>query len=361
MSKSNFIIDAHLDLAMNAIEWNRDLRKPVMDIRKREVGMTDKLDREKGVVALPELRQGNIGLVVATQIARFVEPESTLPGWNSPEIAWGITQAQLAWYQAMEEQGEMVQVNNLEKLENHLALWLNDEIPDEGKPVGYILSLEGADSLVNLSYLEKAYENGLRACGPAHYGPGRYAPGTGMNGGLTALGRELVREMDALKMILDVTHLTDEGFKEATDLYQGPVWASHHNCRALVHHQRQLTDDQIKVLIERDAVIGGVFDVWMLTNDWVRGVHDPFEKGVDLVKVVDHYDHICQIAGNAKHIAIGSDLDGAYGKEQSPYDLETIADLQNLKGMLEKRGYSAEDIEGIFYKNWLRFLKKAWA
>jgi len=359
--ESVFIFDCHLDLAMNAIEWNRDLKKTVYQIRSREEGMTDKLDRAKGVVALPELRKGKIGLVVATQIARYVEQGSALPGWNSPEIAWGISQAQLAWYRTMEDQGEMVQITNLEQMEKHLALWFDKSLPDHTKPVGYILSLEGADSFVNISYLEKAYAYGLRACGPAHYGPGRYAAGTGMTDGLTAQGKDLVKEMDNLKMILDVTHLTDRGFEEALSIFKGPVWASHHNCRALVDHQRQLTDDQIKVLIERDAVIGGVFDTWMLTDNWVRGVDDPKERGIDLEKVVDHYDHICQMAGNSNHIAIGSDLDGAYGKEQSPYDLEDIADLQNLKGILSRRGYSSADIENIFNKNWLRFLRKAWA
>jgi membrane dipeptidase len=358
--KNHFIIDAHLDLAMNAIEWNRDLRQPVLALRQREKGMTDKLDRAKGTVALPELRKGNIGLVVATQIARYVEKDSLLPGWNSPEIAWGITQAQLAWYKAMEDLGEMVQIANAAQLNKHIDLWLNDEIPGEQKPVGYILSLEGADSLINISYLHKSYANGLRACGPAHYGPGRYAPGTGASGGLTKMGRELLREMDNLKMILDITHLTDEGFVEATDLFKGPIWASHHNCRTLVNHQRQLTDGQIKILLERDAVIGSALDTWMLANDWIRGKHDPKERGVNLEKVIDHYDHICEMAGNSLHVAIGSDLDGGYGKEQSPYDLETIADLQLLPGLLTKRGYSQEDIDNILYKNWLRFLQKAW-
>jgi membrane dipeptidase len=360
-SKSLFIIDAHLDLAMNAIEWNRDLKTPVQEIRNRERGMTDKPDRAKGTVALPELRKGNIGLVVATQIARYVDAGNSLPGYHSPEIAWGITQAQLAWYRAMEDQGEMIQITNGDQLSSHIDLWLNERAADETKPIGYILSLEGADSLVNISYLEKAYGYGLRGCGPAHYGPGRYAYGTGTSEGLTKAGKELVKEMDKLNMILDVTHLTDTGFEEALDIFKGPVWASHHNCRALVNHQRQLTDDQIKMLIERNAVIGGVLDTWMLTNNWVRGVDDPVERGVDLEKLVDHYDHICQIAGNTLHVAIGSDLDGAYGKEQSPHDLEDIADLQKLQSILTRRGYSQSDIQNIFYKNWLRFLMDAWA
>jgi membrane dipeptidase len=260
----------------------------------------------------------------------------------------------------MEEAGEMIQITNLPDLEKHLQLWLDSSRLDAEKPIGFIRSLEGADSLVNLSYLEKAYESGLRALGPAHYGPGRYSPGTGMSGPLTSLGMELIKEMDDLKMILDVTHLTDEAFLQVMKLYKGPIWASHHNCRSLVNHQRQLTDDQIRALIERDAVIGGVLDTWMMIPDWIRGKSDPKESGVSLEKLVDHYDHICQLAGNSNAIAIGSDLDGMFGKEQSPYDLETIADLQNLQGLLLNRGYSHHDIENIFSGNWLRFLRKAW-
>ena len=354
------IIDAHLDLAMNALEWNRDLKTSVFEIRKREQGMTDQLDRGKGTVALPELRKGKIGLVVATQIARYVDVGNSLPGWHSPEQAWAQTQGQLAWYKAMEEEGEMILIADLAGLEKHIQLWSNRASPDTEKPIGFIQSLEGADSLVNLSYLEKAYGSGLRALGPAHYGPGRYSPGTGMSGPLTKSGMELIKEMDELKMILDVTHLTDEAFLQVMKLYKGPIWASHHNCRSLVSHQRQLTDDQIGALIERDAVIGGVLDTWMLINGWVRGKSDPKRSGVSLEKLIDHYDHICQLAGNSDHVAIGSDLDGMFGKEQSPFDLETIADLQNLHGLLLKRGYSQKDIEKIFSGNWLRFLRKAW-
>lgn len=355
-----FLIDAHLDLAMNAIEWNRDLKKTVSQIRNMEAGMLDKPDRGKNTVAFPELRKSNVGLVVATQIARFVEPGAALPGWHSPEIAWSITQAQLAWYREMEAQGEMVQITDVAGLDRHVNLWLDKDIHSANKPIGYVLSLEGADSLVDISYLEKAYANGLRACGPAHYGPGRYAPGTGMDGGLTAMGRELLTEMERLNIILDVTHLTDEGFKEAMNRYRGPVWASHHNCRALVHHQRQLTDEQIRILLERDAVIGGVLDAWMLANNWRRGEDTPQARDVRLEQLIDHYDHICQLAGNSLHVAIGTDLDGGYGTEQSPRDLDTIADLPALRRLLADRGYTAADIDNIFYKNWLRFLRNAW-
>lgn len=353
------IIDAHLDLSMNALEWNRDLRLPVQVIRDREKGLTDKPDRGKGMVSLPQLRKGNIGLVVATQIARYTAPDNPLPGWHSPEQAWAQTQGQLAWYKAMEEEGEMIMIRNGKGLEEHLALWQDGRGPD-GKPIGYILSLEGADSMVNLSYLERAYAYGLRAIGPAHYGPGRYAPGTGMTGPFTRMGLGLLKEMERLNMILDITHLTDEAFLQAMELYKGPVWASHHNCRALVGHQRQLTDQQIKMLIDRGTVIGGVLDAWMLSSGWVRGQSDPHTMGVTLEKLVDHYDHICQIAGNSRHIAIGSDLDGMFGKEQAPHDMEDITGLQRLEPLLRQRGYAPGDITNVMHGNWLRFLQKTW-
>jgi len=356
-----FIIDAHLDLAMNALEWNRDYRQPVAAIRASEQGMTDKVDRENNVVSLPELRRGGIGLVVATQIGRVNTNEHHLPGagWRSPAQAWAMTQAQRAWYETMEAGGEMVQVNSRATLDAHVTRWLDNAEPAERKPVGYILSLEGADSLPDVSYVERAYRYGLRAIGPAHYSTGRYAPGTGLTGPLTPAGRDLLREMDRLNMILDVTHLTDEGFDEALNTYKGPVWASHHNCRALVPHQRQLSDGQIVQLIERGAVMGGCLDAWMLKPGLTQGKSNPADFGITLDTLVDHIDHICQLAGNAWHCIIGSDLDGAFGREQTPTDLDTIADLPGLQGLLLKRGYSEADITGIFYANALHFLRNA--
>jgi len=354
-----FTIDAHLDLSMNALEWNRDLRLPIAAINEREKGLTDKPDRAKAVVSLPELRKGKIGLVVATQIARYVAPGNNLPGWHSPEQAWAQTQGQLAWYKAMEEAGEMVQINNLESLEKHVQLWENDQ-PDEQKPIGYILSLEGADSIVTISHLERAHASGLRAVGPAHYGPGRYAQGTDATGFMGPKGHELLKEMERLNIILDATHLCDDSFWEALDHFNGHIWASHNNCRALVNHNRQYSDGQIKALITRGAVIGLALDAWMMVPNWVRGQSTPISMNCNLEVMVDHLDHICQIAGNTLHVGIGSDLDGAFGTEQCPYDVENIADLQKIPALLTKRGYTTEDIKNLMQGNWLRFLRKAW-
>ncbi len=354
-----FTIDAHLDLSMNAMEWNRDLRQPVAVIRESEKKLTDKPDRAKGVVSFPELRKGNTGLVVATQIARYAAPGNPLPGWHSAEQAWAQTQAQLAWYKAMEDCGEMKMIKNIKQLDEHISLCINEAM--ENKPIGYILSLEGADSLVTTDHLHRAYEYGLRAAGPAHYGPGRYANGTDATGGLNENGKTLLREMEKLNMILDATHLCDDAFWDAMEIFHGHIWASHNNCRALVNHNRQFSDEQIKVLVERGGVIGGALDAWMMVPGWQRGISTPEQMNCGLEKIIDHMDHICQAAGNTLHVGIGSDLDGAFGKEQCPYDLETIADLQKIPAMLAHRGYSAMDIENVMYGNWLRFLRNAWS
>ncbi|CAM4155216.1 membrane dipeptidase [Pedobacter westerhofensis] len=354
-----FTIDAHLDLSMNALEWNRDLRLPVSAINQRETGLTDKPDRAKAVVSLPELRKGQVGLVVATQIARYVAPGNNLPGWHSPEQAWAQTQGQVAWYKAMEEAGEMVQIHDLESLNSHILLW-ESHIPDEVKPVGYILSLEGADSIVTVEHLERAHAYGLRAVGPAHYGPGRYAQGTDATGLMGPKGHALLKEMERLNIILDATHLCDDSFWEALDHFNGHIWASHNNCRALVNHNRQYSDAQIKELVNRGAVIGLALDAWMMVPNWVRGTSTPRGMHCNLEVMVDHLDHICQIAGNTLHIGVGSDLDGAFGKEQCPYDIETIADLQKIPALLEKRGYQKQDIQNMMHGNWMRFLRNAW-
>jgi len=356
-----FIFDAHLDLAMNALEWNRDLRRPIGEIRERDKHYTDKPDRGNGVVSLPEMRKGRIGICVATQIARYVKPENRLPGWHSPEQAWAQTQGQLAWYRMMEEEGEMIQIRNRAELKRQFELWTTPGKDIEKLPIGYILSLEGADSFVTLKHLERSYEQGLRAVGPAHYGPGTYAQGTDATGGIGAKGRELLKEMERLNIILDATHLCDDSFWEALDHFSGPVWASHNNVRALVPHNRQFADDQIEALIQRSAVIGGVLDAWMMIPGWQRGKTRPKEAGLKLERVIDHIDHICQLAGNVNHVGIGTDLDGAFGNEQCPADLQTIADLQNLPDLFYKRGYKQEDVRKIMHGNFLSFLERAWS
>jgi len=351
-----FIIDIHLDLSMNAIEWNRDLTQSVLQINAQEKNLIDKPDRGKATVSLQAMREGNIGFCVATQIARYVKSNNPLPGWNSPTQAWAQTQGQLAWYRAMEKAGEMIQIIDKKGLQNHLDLWSSSE---PNKPIGYLLNLEGADSIVTLDHLHRAYKQGLRAIGPAHYGPGTYAHGTNSEGGLGTKGKELLNEIEKLNMILDVTHLCDQSFWEAIDHYNGKMWASHSNCRSLVPNQRQFSNLQIKELISRKAIIGMAFDAWMMIPKWQKGITDPKNSGLVIETIIDHIDHICQLSGNSDHIALGTDLDGGFGKEQCPYDLETISDLQKMDALLKKRGYSENDIQKILNQNAINFLMGA--
>lgn len=373
MNEPVFIFDVHLDLSMNAMEWNRDLRWSLEKIRRWEGSMRDKVDRGNNSVCFPEMRRGRIGLCVATQIGRNSPYFHRLPGWNSPEQAWAQTQGQLAWYRAMEEAGEMVQIRNVAELDKHLDLWLTSPPPDDGTPyvvnsrqkpsklpIGYVMSLEGADSILTVKHLERSYEQGLRALGPAHYGPGRYAHGTDAEGSLPAAGKELLKEMQQLGIILDVTHLNDECFWDALEIYDGPLWASHQNCRTLAPWNRQFADDQIKAVIQRGGVLGMAFDAIMMVPGWRHHVSKAAEYQLKIERICDHVDHICQLAGNANHVGIGTDLDGGYGTEQMPMDMNSIADLQKLPALLAKRGYSHADVEGIMWRNFVDFLRKAW-
>jgi membrane dipeptidase len=263
----------------------------------------------------------------------------------------------------LEQLGYVRIITDIPSLERHTSQWqtwdaAHPEETDDTPPLGFVISMEGADPILQPEQLEEWHRAGLRLLGPTHYGPGRYAGGTGTELGLTELGPPLLREMERLGILLDLTHLSDQAFWQALDHYHGLVLASHNNCRALVPHQRQFSDEQLKAIFARDGVIGAAFDAWMLKPGWVVG--QTTNEKVTLATVVDHIDHVCQLAGNTRHAAIGTDLDGGYGKEQMPRDLETIADLQQFNALLTARGYSQADIAAILHGNWLRLLHQAW-
>jgi membrane dipeptidase len=358
------IFDAHLDMAWNACEWNRNYMLSVQELREYE-RQFENLVPGDCTTTWPELKNGKITTIIATLLPRLNEKISERSFFQSREAAYAASYGQLAYYKAMINRGVIRQIHNCEELDSHLAEWeaaekSGEENPD--LPIGFILSMEGSWSVLSPGMISEWYEQGLRLLGPAHYGPDYYCHGTGSEGGLKEEGPALIKAMDDVGMILDVTHLSDQSFYEALEIYTGPVIASHHNCRALVPGDRQLTDEQIKLLIERDVVIGAVFDCWMNKPGWVRGVEGKSNpEDVSLEDVVNHIDHICQLAGTTKHCGIGSDLDGGFGKEQTPHDLDTIADLQKLTGILDRRGYSQEDIEGIMYKNYINFFRRAWS
>jgi membrane dipeptidase len=352
------LVDGHLDLAWNALQWNRDLLLSAPTLRTLEANASGP-GRGQGTVTLPELRRGRVALCFATLLARSTGRAEAHIDFQSPAQAFGTARGQLAYYRALEAQGHVRVIMTLAELNRHLAEWTDWEAAPHTPPPppGLIISMESADPILTPAQLPEWWEAGVRLIGPAHYGPGRYAGGTGTELGLTTDGVALLEAMEESDFILDLTHLSDEAFWQSLKLFDGPVLASHNNCRALVPHQRQFSDEQLRALIKREGVIGAACDNWMLCPGWTRAGPNP---AVTLAQVVDHIDHVCQLAGNSRHAALGSDLDGGFGREQSPRDLDTIADLQSIGGLLAGRGYAEADIAAILHGNWLRLLRHAW-
>lgn len=359
------IFDSHLDLAWNALSFNRDQTETVAQINEREAAMSDHSARGRATCSLPELRRAGVAVCCATILVRAKRGVQPAAGhrrfdldFGTQSIAYATAQGQLAYYQLLEEQGEMIRIGSRAELNAHWRRW-EAASPQEraALPIGNILQMEGADPIVEPAQAEQWFRDGLRSITLSHYGKSHYSVGTGDNGPLTSRGIELLLELDRLGMILDLTHMSDVSFFQALERFHGPVMASHNNCRALVPGDRQFSDEQLQMLIDRGAVIGSVLDAWMLQPGWIIGKTKP--ASLTLAAVVDQMDHICQLAGNTDHVAIGSDLDGGFGTEQTPGDLKTIADLQNLTGLLSGRGYDDAAIDNIFHGNWLRFFRHA--
>jgi membrane dipeptidase len=352
------IFDGHLDLSWNALSWDRDVSLPLDVVNEREAGMTDHAARGRATTTLPEMRKGAIAACQATMLVR-AKPALRKPEGHSrlsldhgfQHAAHGVAQGQLAYYRLLERLGHVRILRTSRELNDHWESW-----DAATSPIGIILAMEGADPIVDPDHAQFWWDAGLRSVNLAHYGKSRYAVGTGEDGPLSDAGLALLCEFERLGMILDATHLSDTSFFQALDAFGGPVLASHNNCRALVPHVRQFTDEQIQLLISRGAVIGAALDAWMLSPGWIIGQTD--RSVVRLASVADHFDHVCQLAGNVRHVAIGSDLDGGFGTEQVPTGLDTIAGLQELGGILAARGYSEADLDAICHGNWLRFFRE---
>lgn len=365
------LIDGHLDLAMNALDYERDQLLDVAAIRARETPLPND-DRGISMVSLPELRAGGTAVVVATVIARakpWIKPDRppSRDDIDSPsaDMAHAKARGQLAYYELLEKRGQLALLRTRTELDAH---WHRRFSGGVDAPLGVILMMEGADPVTAPAELGDWHARGLRCLSLAHFGHSRYACGTpprepthGPNGEadgpLTPLGRELLREMSMLGVALDVTHLSDTSLAEALNAFDGPVCATHSNCRALSDTPRQLTDEQLRRIIERDGVIGTVIHNGMLRWRPELGGPPPREE-VTLEHVADHVMHICELAGSARHVAIGSDLDGGYGRTKTPRALDTHRDLHKLSPVLRARGMSDADVEAFFHGNWLRFWRR---
>lgn len=355
--RRRLIFDGHLDLAMNAVFNARHQTEPVVEVRRREAGVRQGLTP---AVSLPDMRRGGVGLCAASIIVR-VRPQAPIDypdlTYRSAELAYALAQAQLAYYRLLERQGEIAILTTGRQLDDHLARWSLPVIePAAGQPpVGLILMMEGADPIVEPAQLDEWISQGLRCLSLVHTGYGPYAAGcpeVEHDTGLTDLGRCLLECMADKPLALDLTHASPRTMEEALDRFAGRVCATHSNCRALADSVRQFTDSQLRAIVERDGVIGAV-----CCNGMIRRTPEgtPPREQVGFEQLAQHIDHVCQLAGDAAHAAIGSDLDGGFGVEQTPREIDTIADLGRLGGFLSDRGYGDADIDAIFCGNWLRF------
>ncbi len=353
-----FIVDAHLDLAYNALGYGRNPRHPLAHIRA-----TEKRDPHRGqaTVSFEAMQKGGVGLCFGTL---FISPASSPKASFTTDIVYGDAQeahalamTQLDYYHRLSDEDARIRlVGDLADLDAVIASHQTAAVENRQNPlVGIFPSMEGADPIREPEEVEYWYERGLRAIGLA-WDDTRYADGDwNARRGLTDDGRLLLEIMAEYNLILDLTHMSDKAIHEALDRYEGPIMASHSNARTLVPGPRQLTDDQIRLIGERGGIIGAV-----LFNKFLRAGHamgDPKHR-VTLDHVVAHIDHVCQLLGSAAHVGIGSDLDGGFGREDIPAEMDNIADMPLIAAKLRERGYAETDVANIMGGNWVKLLRR---
>ena len=212
--------------------------------------------------------------------------------------------------------------------------------------------MEGADPLRDEADVDWFCQLGVRIVGLA-WKRTRHAGGTGAPGPLTDEGRRMVKLLDRHRIIHDTSHLAEESFWNLLEMTDGPVMASHSNCRAFNPTDRQLSDEMIKALVSRDAVVGmNFYDKFLVPPEEFR------KRKANLHDLLKHMRHVCEIAGDAKHVAIGTDMDGGFGREEIPQEISNAGDMPRVGEFLRENGFGKEDVEGIMGGNWVRFFKR---
>jgi membrane dipeptidase len=290
-------------------------------------------------VGLPDLRTGGVGLICATIFCEPARGESK--GYRTAEEARAQALRQLQWYQEREKEGLIELVRS--------AGQIRDKAGDKTQA---ILLMEGADELRGAEDVVEWFEAGLRIVGLAWKGT-RMAGGTGEPGPLTTEGRAIAKALDARGIIHDASHLAEEAFWQLLEASSGPVMASHSNCRSMVPTDRQLSDEMIIAIGQRGGVIGiNFFDKFLLRPAEYQ------TRRANLGDLVEHIRHMCDLIGDAKHVGIGTDMDGGFGMEHIPEEIRTSADLGNISDALRAAGFSAADIEGVMGGNWVKFFRE---
>lgn len=345
------IVDGHLDMAYNVVFGQRDLEHSTpQEIRAADEKNGLNKDGGLAMVSLSELSKGGVALAFGTLYASpyipWTHPDEPNPnGYRTPEEAEAQGLAQLAVYEGWEARGRVRIVKSRNDLEHHLELWATDRKP------GLIVLMEGADPIKTPDDLPMWWDRGVRLIGTS-WGPTRYAGGTGSTGGLTDIGRELIAAMRAQKITLDISHQSWESFWDSMDVSPYRVIASHSNTYALTPTgNRHIPDEIIRAIGERDGVIGAVMFNRFLEPKWTN--EDRTERVTLAGQVKNHMAHVANLIG-WNRVAIGSDIDGGLGRDESPEELETIADLIKIGDVVP-----AEAREGVLGGNWLRFLREA--
>ena len=361
------IVDLHLDLAWDALFWNRDLTLPAHKVREQDAEDSplgaENFTTGLCTVTFPEMRRGSVGITLSTVMSR-IEPRchARRDGMRTQEQAAAVGRGHLAYYQGMARRGEIAPVTCLADLEEAVRAWRQ---PTADTPVYHILSMESADPIVDADDVEFWWEAGLRVVGPAHFGDNTYIHGTFTEGGLKPPAKALYKAMREAGMILDITHMADQAVWESFDLWDGPIMASHCVSRSVVPGQRHLTDDMISELSRRGGIIGLVFCQNFIDPDiaWTRDLWNERREAIyGMEGLVPHIERIADLAGGVTdNVAIGTDMDGGLGAELTPTDVDTIADLQGFPAVLEEAGIAAGDIEGILHENALHFFRTAWS
>jgi len=342
------VVDAHEDIGWNILALGRDVRRSALETRRLEV--TSDVPERNGVcmVGLPEWLEGNVAVVFGTI---YVSPArrghaSGPQVYSNAEEAYALAQKQVDVYQRLADEEEQIAlVTSQDTLEEVLESWESDS-----PVVGLVPLMEGADPIREPAEAELWFERGVRIVGLSWKAGTRYAGGDAAEGPLTDLGRELLNVMADLGMVLDVSHLAETSFFEAVGRFEGYVVATHANPRALVPGSRQLSDEMIQRLAERDGVVGIVPANPFLRSDW-RTVQPTLDD------VVAAIDHVCQVVGDAAHVGLGSDFDGGLGADHTPPELDTVGDLQRIGPALGEAGYTDSHVEAIMGGNWLRVLE----
>ena len=362
------IIDGDYPMAGGATLLQRDLTLPIDQVRNASGLLPDAPGRPTSgtMASLPEMRRGRVAAAIV-KVGACILREDLHPHGEvrSDEIAYSRAQGEMAYYRILESRGQIRLLKTASDFGDHMQVWEEAGAYD-GLPIGMVLGMEGADPILYPEQVHEWYADGLRVISLSHYGVSRYShgTGTGTEGGLLDGAVDLLKYMDSLGMILDVSHTSDESIRQELDSFSGPVLSTHQNCRAITPGERQISDELLQRIIDRGAVIGHSMDTWMLYREGVDWANIPPRRdvfpadAVTLEDYCDHIDHVCQMAGSSLHSAIGGDTDGQGGADGAPYEVDTVADYQKVADVLDRRGYAQADIENIMYRNWQRFFEE---